>query len=148
VNDAYYSRSWQDAYTAYLLGLSYVGMRTEDVLVCARHLAERVEGAQARSVALVAVGNVGIPALHGAALEPDLFSHVAVSQMLASWSDVIHSRLSDNMMANTVHGALTRYDLPNLVTLMGDKVTISQPANPMGLILPESNRKGHNHRDQ
>ena len=132
VNDAYYSRSWQDAYTAYLLGRSFVGMRTEDVLVCARYLAERADRPEDRSVALIAVGNVGIPALHAAALEPDLFRQVTVSRTLVSWSDVIHRGLSDNLMGNIVHGALTRYDLPNLVTLLGDKVTIAQPVNALG----------------
>jgi hypothetical protein len=132
-NDAYYSHSWQDAYTAYLLGRSYVGMRAEDVLVCARYEAELVANSQDRSITLVAVGNVGIPGLHAAALEPALFQHVAISRMLVSWSDIIHCRLSSNLMANTVHGVLTRYDLPDLAALLRDRVTISQPVNAMGL---------------
>jgi hypothetical protein len=34
----------QDGYLAYLLGRSYVGMRAEDVLVCARYALERADG--------------------------------------------------------------------------------------------------------
>ena len=55
--------------------------------------------------------------------------------MLVSWSDVIHSRLSKDMMINTVHGALTRYDLPNLAAIPHDRITISEPVNAMGLSL-------------
>ncbi len=133
--DAYYSHSWQDVYTAYLLGRSYVGMRTEDLLVCARYAVEHVANRRDRSVSLVAVGNVGIPALHAAALEPQLFRSVAISRMLVSWSDVIHSRLSNNLMASMVHGVLTHYDLPNLVTLLGDRITVTQPMNALGAIV-------------
>jgi hypothetical protein len=39
-------------------------------------------------VELVAVGNVGVPALHAAALEPRLFDAVRLSRTLASWSSV------------------------------------------------------------
>jgi hypothetical protein len=35
---------WKDVYTAYLLGRSYVGMRAEDVLVCARYLRQKYQG--------------------------------------------------------------------------------------------------------
>ena len=135
--DAYYSHSWQDAYTAYLLGRSYVGMRAEDLLVCARYAAERVTTNRDRTVSLVAIGNVGIAALHAAALEPDLFQSVAISRTLISWSDVIHRRLSKDLMAGLVHGALTHYDLPNLVTILGGRITIAQPVNALGAILPE-----------
>ncbi|MFA6240475.1 MAG: hypothetical protein WC655_06080 [Candidatus Hydrogenedentales bacterium] len=130
--DAYYTHSWQDAYTAYLLGRSYVGMRAEDVLVCARYAAERVTSDQLQPVMLVAVGNVGIPALHAAALEPDLFQSVAISRMLVSWSNVIEKRLSKDLMASMVHGVLARYDLPDLVASLGEKIVVAEPVDAMG----------------
>ena len=63
---------WKDVFTAYLLGRSYVGMRAEDVLICARFLKQQHKG----PVELIAVGNLGVPAIHAAALEPDLFASV------------------------------------------------------------------------
>ena len=54
----YLHQEFQDAYIAYLLGRSYVGMRAEDVLVCARYAAERAAGGREGTVQLVAVGNV------------------------------------------------------------------------------------------
>ena len=47
----------------------------------------------ARKVRLIVVGNVGIPALHAAALEPELFQSVRLSHTLVSWSNVIEGVL-------------------------------------------------------
>jgi dienelactone hydrolase len=121
----------QDVYTAYLLGRSYVGMRAEDVLLCARFLRDSSRQ-QAAPMDLVAVGHVGVPALHAAALEPDMFRSVKLIRSLVSWSNIIESGLSSNQLVNTVHGALTTYDLPDLAATLGDKLTIEQPANALG----------------
>ncbi|MDT8302246.1 MAG: acetylxylan esterase [Sedimentisphaerales bacterium] len=118
---------WKNVYTAYLLGRSYVGMRAEDILTCARFLKEQRDG----EVNLVAIGNVCIPALHAAALEQELFGSVKLIRGLVSWSDVIESGISVNQFVNTVHGALKVYDLPNLAEILGDKLTIEEPLNAM-----------------
>ena len=118
---------WKDVFTAYLLGRSYVGMRAEDILVCARFLKEQ----QARPFELIAVGNVGVPALHAAALEPDLFASVKLVRTLTSWSNVIELGRSVNQQVNAVHGALTTYDLPDLAGTLGDKLTIEEPLNAL-----------------
>ena len=120
----------QDAYSAYLLGRSFVGMRAEDILVCARWLARQ---SKARGgVALLAVGHVGVPALHAAALEPDTFQSVELRRMLVSWSDVIARRLVKRQLINAVHGALHVYDLPDLAGLLGKKLTIAEPVDATG----------------
>ncbi len=119
---------WKDVFTAYLLGRSYVGTRAEDVLVCARLL----QRDQAGPVDLIAVGNVGVPALHAAALEPELFGSVKLVRSLTSWSDVIASGRSSNQQVNTVHGALTTYDLPNLTATLGERLTVDEPLDAMG----------------
>jgi dienelactone hydrolase len=118
----------KDVLTAYLLGRSYVGMRAEDILVCARLLQEQYKG----PVDLVAVGHVCVPALHAAALEPNLFRSVRLVQGLTSWSSVIESGLSRNQLVNAVHGALTLYDLPDLAQLLGDRLIVEQPLNAQG----------------
>ncbi len=119
---------WKNGFTAYLLGRSYVAMRSEDILTCARFLKEQRDG----DVNLVAVGNVCVPALHAAVLEPDLFGSVKISRGLCCWSNVIESGISANQFVNTVHGALKVYDLPNLAETLGDKLTIEEPLNAMG----------------
>ena len=121
---------------AYLLGRSYVAARAEDILVCARYQTPEVSktsevlGPRAR-IHLVAVGNVGVAALHAAALEPGLFQSVKLSRTLTSWSDVIHSRLSRDQSVNAVHGALAHYDLPDLRRSLGRKLTVVEALDAM-----------------
>jgi len=119
---------WKDVFMAYLLGRSYVGMRAEDILVCARFLSQERAG----QVNLIATGNVGVPALHAAALEQDLFHSVKLVRTLSSWSNVVESGCSFNQQVNAVHGALTLYDLPNLAGTSGDKLIIEEPLDAMG----------------
>ena len=119
---------WKNLYTAYLLGRSYVGMRAEDIILCAWYLKQQQDG----PVNLVAVGHVSVPALHAAALEPDMFGSVKLIRGLVSWSNVIESGRSLNQLVNTVHGALTIYDLPDLAAILRDKLTIDEPLNAFG----------------
>jgi cephalosporin-C deacetylase-like acetyl esterase len=119
---------WKDVFTAYLLGRSYVGMRAEDVLVCARFLKQQ----QAGPVELIAVGNVTIPALHAAALEPELFGPVKLTGMLSSWSNVIELGRSYNQQVNALHGALRTYDLPDLASTLDEKLIIKKPLDALG----------------
>ena len=119
---------WKDVFMAYLLGRSYVGMRAEDILTCARFLSEEKAG----PVDLIAVGNVGVPALHAAAFEPDLFNAVKLVRSLSSWSSVVEWGCSFNQQVNAVHGALTLYDLPKLSDTLGNKLTIEEPLDALG----------------
>jgi dienelactone hydrolase len=118
----------RDVLTAYLLGRSYVGMRAEDILICARILRERSYG----PVDLVAVGHVCVPALHAAALEPELFGSVRLVRGLVSWADIIERGQSRNQLANVVHGVLCEYDLPDLAKTLGNRLTIEKPVNSRG----------------
>ena len=140
------SKGWNppevnDDYVAYMLGRCCLGMRAEDILISARYAAER-----AGAVQLVAIGNVGVPALHAAAVEADLFQSVTLSRTLVSWSNVIHSRLQQRPAVDLVHGALVYYDLPNLAATLGDKLKIEQPVDARALSFSRSssifNRNG------
>jgi len=118
----------KDIFTAYLLGRSYVGMRAEDILVCARFLQNR----QKSPVDLVAIGHICVPALHAVALESEIFASVKLVQALTCWLNIIELGLSRNQMVNTVHGALTLYDLPDLAAILSDKLTLDKPLDAMG----------------
>ena len=115
---------------AYLLGESMVKLRAEDILVAARFLSEYGSNDKPEQVELVAIGETGIPALHAAALEPQLFSEIDLSRMISSWGEVVKTPETQNQLINTVHGSLKVYDLPNLITLVGkERVKVSQPAD-------------------
>ncbi len=118
----------RDYFTAYLLGRSCVAMRAEDIMLCSRFLRKR----QGTPVDLIAVGHVSIPALHAAALEPEMFASVKLVRALTCWSNIIELGRSDGQVVNTVHGALTLYDLPDLAATLGDKLTVEQPLDAMG----------------
>lgn len=118
----------KDVLTAYLLGRSYAAMRAEDILICARFLKQQHEG----PLELNAVGHVCVPALHAAALEPQLFDSVRLTQGLISWSNVIEFGRSRNQLVNAVHAALTAYDLPDLARTLANRLVIAQPVNALG----------------
>ncbi|MBM4088271.1 MAG: hypothetical protein FJ276_02395 [Planctomycetes bacterium] len=119
---------WKDFYLAYLLGRSFLAMRAEDILVSARFLRDFEASNMPNRVHLVSVGRVGPPALHAAALEPDLFDFVTLTRCLTSWTLVLRTPLATNQFENAVHGALRAYDLPDLLAaLPRDKVLVHEP---------------------
>jgi len=125
-------KDWPDYYKAYNLARSYVGMRAEDILVCARHLAGTVRSGSPGRVHLVAVAHAGVPAAHAAALAPDLFDSVTLRRCIRSWKDVLGTRNPVLQLQNTVHAAMTVYDLTDLAAVIGRKLTIEQPVDGQG----------------
>lgn len=123
---------WRDVAAAYVLGRSFVGMRAEDVLVAAHHAAQGLGDRPPAGVDLIAVGHVGVPALHAAATEPAMFRSVKLSQTLVSWRSVIRTHPPENQYINVVHGALREYDLPDLAAALGAKLTIDDPRDGAG----------------
>ncbi|MGV3482908.1 MAG: metalloendopeptidase, partial [Planctomycetaceae bacterium] len=114
---------------AYLLGKSLVGARAEDCLVAVRWLAEHTGVEQ---VQLVASGELTIPALHAAALEPQWFASVELRGGIDSWSEIAAMPLSENQVAGLVHGALRSYDLPDLAKLLGDRLLVRSQDDAVG----------------
>jgi len=121
-------------FIAYMLDKSFVGMRAEDVLVCGRFLAERCG---AERVDVVAVGEAGPAALHAVALEPQIFATLTLRRSLESWSGACRTRETKNVLMQTVHAALTVYDLPELVSVVGPRrIKVEEPIDAAGEPLP------------
>ena len=113
-------------FLAYLLGRSLVGAHTEDALVAGRFVAN-YKTKTPRRVQLIGVGTAGIPALHAAALEPDMFAKTALRGTLEAWSPLVGKSVPAGQLTTTVHGALATYDLPDLVrSLDSAKAMIQQ----------------------
>ena len=120
-------------FLAYLLGKSLVGLWTEDALMCGRFLASYETHGAPHTVHLVGIGQAGLPALHAAALEPDLFASLTLRRTLSSWAEVVRTPTAASQLPTVVHGALKTYDLPDLVASLGSgKVRIENPANALG----------------
>jgi cephalosporin-C deacetylase-like acetyl esterase len=133
--DPFAAPQWKAATLAYLLGRSLVGMRAEDVLACARFASEQWNNGG--PVRLTAGGEAGVPALHAAALEPQLFAQVRLERTLRSWDLVVRSTHSKNQQASAVHAALRLYDLPDLAAaLPGETLSLVEPVDAMGSVLP------------
>lgn len=113
-------------FLAYLLGKSFVGTHTEDILA-ARNFVANYKKKEPRKVHLVAVGRASVPALHAAALAPEAFASVTLKRPLQAWSPVVKQSAPMGMLTSTVHGALRTYDLPDLIEVLGrDKLKIQE----------------------
>ncbi len=125
----HFGRDVQDFYAAYLLGRSYVAMRAYDVAYAAKWLRQHVGSDEA--VELIAIDRAGTPALHAAAFYPEQFGRVQLIRPLKSYSAIVDSGESLDRIMESVHGALTWYDLPNLVEALGEKVELDSPVGPL-----------------
>ncbi len=120
--------NWKTATLACLLGHSLVGLRTEDILACARFASAQWN--EGRPVHLTGRGEAGVPALHAAALDPQVFAGIRLERTLRSWADVATTPRTRNQQVNTVHGALRFYDLPDLVsTVPVSKLVLHEPVD-------------------
>jgi len=128
---------WGSNGQAYLLGLSYVGMRTDDILAAARLATRGTFGPRVKTVDLISVGNVGVAALHAGALEGPLFRSIQIRRCLRSWLDVVNADRTEDQLVGAVHGALRYYDLPDLASLIGDKLRIVEPVDAVGALIKE-----------
>lgn len=127
---SYLPPDWRESTIAYLLGTSLLAIRAEEIQLCVRFASTIDNASPPRPVHLISIGRTGPPALHAAALEPDLFAHVTLRNSLFSWADVVRTPQSKNQFVNLVHGALRVYDLPDLLeTFPAETTEVIQPAN-------------------
>ena len=109
------TRNWRfygaDFQIGQMLGRNWLAMRTEDLLVCARWLAE---SEQSDAVSLSAYGEIGPSAVHAAFLEPNLIAGLDVEGGLSSWRELMGQRQAGRHIHQAVRGALRFYDLPDL----------------------------------
>ena len=133
-----FGRDNLEIFLAYLIGKSFVGMRTDDAQLWTRCLKDGLlTDAKPGQLHLVAVGEAAIPALHAAALAGGDFRSVSLRRMVASWEAVVGATETFDQSVNVVHGALKHYDLADLVPLArADKVTIADTIDAMGKASP------------
>ena len=107
--------SFYEIFMAYKLGKSFVGMRAEDILVCARFLSEAEDTKAPAPVHLIAVAEAGPAALHAAAVEKQLFAHLTLAHSMTTWVPTVRDPTLPGQLVQTVHGALQAYDLADLL---------------------------------
>ena len=90
-----------------------MGLRATDLLQTA--LAWRAKLPEGSAVHLVGRGHAAVPVLHAAALERPLFGRVDLTGGPETWSEQCRGPVFEGgNLENAVHGALQRYDLPDL----------------------------------
>ncbi|MCP5540843.1 MAG: acetylxylan esterase [Akkermansiaceae bacterium] len=121
------TRVWRfpgaDAWIAYLLGDSYLAMRTEDVIAIAKGWKP------GEPPVLHAWGELVPVAIHAAALEPDLFESVTLHGGLTSWESLLDARDPLPHWHSVVHGALRHYDLADLLEMIPAEKLVLDPEN-------------------
>ncbi|MFW6099882.1 MAG: alpha/beta hydrolase family protein [Bacteroidota bacterium] len=128
----YLGNNLAEYFIAYMLGDSFLGMRSEDILVSSRFLQEQYfeKTGKKEKVSAIAIGKAGPPALHAVALEEDIFHSVNIKKSLQSWADVVNTPVPEDILDNIVHGALRVYDLPDLVSVVEKpEVNVEEPVN-------------------
>jgi dienelactone hydrolase len=111
----HFGNTGAEYFISYMLGKSLVAIRTEDILSIANAFSGRIK----QPFNLMASGLAAIPALHAAAVRPDLFGEVELHEMRDSWESMIEAEVPTKMLADTIHGVLRHYDIPDLVKLTG-----------------------------
>jgi dienelactone hydrolase len=118
----------QPFFLAYLLGRSFVGIQAEEILAVARHIS--AAHAKNTPIRIVAVGAAIPAALHAAAVEPALFSHLEIQGEVPSWESLMSTPTRGEELPTVVHNALKYYDQPDLIRLRPPGSTTIKPASP------------------
>jgi len=115
---------------ALLVGKTPVGMRTDDAVAAINWLAARPDVDMDR-LAVRATGALGPVALHAAVLD-DRIGQVTLDASIVSYREFVERPISRDMAEVNMPGVLRRYDLPDLMAVLGDRLTLSNPVNSVG----------------
>ena len=103
-------------------------MRVKDIYAVTDFLRSREE----RPVRLFALGQATVPALHAASLSPERFTHTTLQGGIPSWTEVVNTPRAKQQLMNSVHDALSWYDLPDLANLLTpEALTVTDAAIPV-----------------
>lgn len=115
---------------ALLVGRTPVGLRVDDVLSAVNWLSGRAE-VDPRQIAVQGAGALGPVALHAAVMD-DRISQVTTVNAIVSYRDFVERPISRDMAEVNLPGVLRRYDLPDLMAVLGRRLTLVNPVNSIG----------------
>jgi hypothetical protein len=108
---------------AELVGKTLLGMRVDDVIQAVDYLAARKD-IDASNITIKASGHMGLVALHAAVLDKRI-KHVTVDHVLVSYDSLLHAPMPLDAPQDVLPGVLLKYDIPDLVRVLGDRLTAS-----------------------
>jgi cephalosporin-C deacetylase-like acetyl esterase len=118
---------------ALLVGRTPIGLRSDQAIAALDWLARRLE-VDAGKIQLYGVGALAPVALHVGVLDPRI-SAVTIDRSILAYRDFATRSISRDMAEVNLPGVLARYDLPDLIAALGDKLTIVNPVNSVGELL-------------
>jgi cephalosporin-C deacetylase-like acetyl esterase len=113
---------------ALLVGRTPVGMRVDDAIAMLNWLKARPE---VGPVAVYGDRALGPVALHVGVLD-DRVAAVVSAGAITRYRDFVERPISRDMAEVNLPGVLTRYDLPDLMASIGDRLTLLNPVDTVG----------------
>ena len=113
-----------------LVGRTPLGLRTDDAVAAVNWLATRADVDMTRLL-VRGTGALGPVALHAAVLD-DRIDQVALDGSILDYRQFVDRPISRDMAEVNLPGVLARYDLPDLIAVLADRVTLSNPVNSIG----------------
>jgi cephalosporin-C deacetylase-like acetyl esterase len=108
---------------AELVGRTILGMRVDDVIRAIDYLASRPD-VDPNNITVEASGHMGLVALHAAVLDKRI-KHVTVDHVLESYASLLRAPTPLDAPQDILPGVLLKYDIPDLVRVLGPRLTAS-----------------------
>lgn len=125
----YHDRALQ--HVAFLMEQSLVGLQAGDMMMIRQFLQSHQE-IEVDKIGAVGIGRLGPALLHAAALDSEL-EGIVLAETYMSYQSVVMNRHYNMNVSEMVSGALTAYDLPDLIACIAPRrIALIDPKNHMG----------------
>jgi hypothetical protein len=124
--------SYNQWFASVLTGRSIIGLRASDLVQLTRHFRGRAD-IRDEPVAAVAHGRAAPALLHAAAFEDDVGRIALLEPLLSYGALATHEQYDPSFIPVSVAGALTGYDLPDLVASLAPRpLLLARPLDHRG----------------
>ena len=107
-----------------LVGKTLLGMRVDDVIRAVDFFSTDYTE-DPNNITAEASGHMGLVLLHAAVLDPRL-KHITVDHTLGSYRSLLDVPLPIDAPQDILPGVLLKYDIPDLVRILGPRLTVIQ----------------------
>lgn len=118
----YWNTQYRSTVTALHAGRPLIGQRVQDLHTILNFCAAN-ERLKNRPITIEADGLNAVVVMHAAVLD-DRIASAKLTQTLKTWRSYILQPLQRDMMSNVILGVLHYYDIPDLLTMAGGRITI------------------------
>jgi len=113
---------------AQLVGKTLLGMRVDDVIRVVDFFSTGYTE-DPNNITAEASGHLGLVLLHAAVLDPRL-KHITIDHTLESYRSLLDAALPIDAPQDILPGVLLKYDIPDLVRILGPRLSLTSPQLP------------------